>query len=61
MWLSRLAAQLTKEDPHWRENTYFIADGARYQTCDDSMNHAIQLGMKFIISSPYSYSSAPIE
>ena len=43
------------------QNTVLLIDGARYQTCADSVDHMKALGFKVIISAPYSYSSAPIE
>ena len=51
MFLSRLAAVLTKERPGWRENTIFTMDGAPYHKASrEIFKH---LGMKVAITSPY--------
>ena len=32
LFITKLAAKLTKEDINWRDNTILLIDGARYQT-----------------------------
>ena len=61
LFVTKLVAKLTKEDREWRKNTLILIDGAKYQTCDDSMNHMKALGLKVCVSAPYSYASSPIE
>ena len=57
-WLSR---KLTREDADWRTNTLLLIDGARYQTCRESVAHMRALGFRVVISAPYSYATAPVE
>ena len=59
--MSKLATKLTKEDKNWRDNSVLLIDGAKYQTCVESVKYMKALGFRIIISAPYSYSSAPIE
>ena len=61
LFISKLCAKLTKESPDWRDNTVLLIDGARYQTCAESVGHMKALGFRVVISAPYSYSTAPIE
>ena len=61
LFISRLATKLTKQDRNWRGNTILLIDGARYQTCEESVRHMRALGFRVCISAPYSYASAPIE
>ena len=60
LYLSWLTAKLSAEDPNWKSNVLFLIDGAKYQTCEESQKHMKLLGMQVCISSPYSYSTAPI-
>ena len=60
-FMSRLAAKLTEEDREWRQNSILLIDGARYQTCKESVTHMAALGFNVCISGPYSFASAPIE
>ena len=61
LFVSWLAAKLTSEDKNWRSNTILQIDGARYQTCRESVNHMKMLGFKIVISAPYSFAAGPIE
>ena len=61
LFITKLAAKLTKEDPDWRDNTLLLIDGAKYQTCTESVRHMTALGFRVCVSAPYSYSAAPIE
>ena len=35
VFLQHLVAHLDAADPHWREDTYILLDGARYHTGGD--------------------------
>ena len=59
--MSKLVAKLTADDKNWRNSSVLLIDGARYQTCPESVKYMKALGFKIIISAPYSYASAPIE
>ena len=61
LFITRLAAKLTQEDRHWRRNSLLLIDGARYQTCNESIRHMRALGFRVCVSAPYSYSGAPVE
>ena len=61
LFISKLAAKLTAEDRNWRTNSLLLIDGARYQSCPESIRHMRSLGFKVCVSSPYSYSSTCIE
>ena len=61
LFMSKLAAKLTLEDKNWRDNTLLLIDGAKYQTCHESIKHMKQLGFRVCVSAPYSYAGAPIE
>ena len=55
LFISKLSAKLSQEDPNWRSNTRLLIDGARYQTSTESIGHMKALGFQVIISAPYSY------
>ncbi len=38
-----------------------LIDGAKYQTCKESIDCMVALGIQVCISAPYSYAAAPIE
>ena len=61
LFMTWLAAKLTKEDKDWRRNTLLLIDGARYQTCNASVEHMKALGFRVCVSAPYSYATAPVE
>ena len=61
LFISKLATKLTAEDKNWRDNTLLLIDGAKYQTCEESIRYMKQLGFKVCISAPYSYAGALIE
>ncbi len=61
LYLSKLASLLTSENKDWRKNTVFLLDGASYHKSDETRTFLSSLGVKVILSAPYSYSSAPIE
>jgi transposase len=60
-FLSRLTAVLSKEDASWKSNSILVLDGASYHRTKEVRVLLKRLGVNFIISSPYSYDSAPIE
>ena len=61
LFISKLAAKLTAEDRNFKELTLLLIDGAKYQTCKESINHMRACGFKVCVSSPYSFASSPIE
>ena len=61
LFISKLAKKLAKEDRAWRANTLLLIDGARYQTCAESIRHMKALGFRVAVSAPYSYAAAPVE
>jgi hypothetical protein len=59
--LSQLFDLLSQEDPHWKESTIIIIDGARYHTTP-SIRAMFRLhGVSHCITSPHSPQLAPIE
>ena len=61
LFISMLAKKLTSEDRNWKGNTLLLCDGARYQTCSESIRHMKAQGFLVCITAPYSYASSPIE
>ena len=61
LFVSKLSAKLTREDARWRDNTVLLVDGARYQTCAESVAHMKAMGFRVVVSAPYSYATAPVE
>ena len=61
MFLSRLANVLSSESQNWREDTYWLLDNASYHRSSDVRKHLLELGVKVILSGPYSYAAAPCE
>jgi transposase len=47
--------------PNWRNRYVFIVDGAGYHQSKEFLNVASQLGLPYMILSPYSYEAAPCE
>lgn len=60
-FLSRLVTVLNKEDKDWKKKCVWLLDGASYHRCPRVKQLLRNLGVMFIISSPYSYDTAPIE
>ena len=56
-----LCKTLVKENPNYRATTVFLIDGASYQRSKETRTYFDRLGLKLMISAPYSYSGAPIE
>ena len=61
LFVSWLAKKLNMEERGSVERSLLLIDGARYQTCPESIRHMKALGFRVCVSAPYSYSSAPIE
>ena len=62
MFLSKLAQAFTlKYGASWREKTVFLLDGASYHRSAEARKCIHHLGMKVVLSAPYSYQSAPAE
>ena len=52
---------MDSERADWRENTYFLLDGAKYHTSDEMKEYFRKMELKVIFTGPYSFTSAPIE
>lgn len=62
MFLSKLAACLTtKYGRRWRDEIVFVMDGAPYHRSVETRRCIQHLGMKVVLSAPYSYATAPAE
>ena len=61
MYLPRLAANLTQEDPDWRQDTYWLLDNAAYHRSLEVRACLKDLGVKVILSGQYAYSAAVCE
>ena len=62
MFLSKLAAALTtKYGARWREQIVVVLDGAPYHRSAETRRCIQHLGMKVVLSAPYSYETAPAE
>ena len=62
MFLSRLAQVLTKQyGVRWREEIVIVMDGASYHRSAETKSCCSHLGMKIVLSAPYSYASAAAE
>ena len=61
MFLSRLAANLSQEDPGWREDTYWLLDNAAYHRSKEVRECLRNLGVKTILSGQYAYSGSVVE
>ena len=56
MFLSRLAAAFTSEyGSRWREEIVVVMDGASYHRSAETRTCIKHLGMKVVLSAPYSY------
>jgi hypothetical protein len=62
MFLSKLASCLTtRYGREWREDIIFVLDGAPYHRSEEARKCIKHLGMKVILTAPYSYATAPAE
>ena len=62
MFLSKLAAAFTsKYGVGWREQIVVLLDGASYHRSTETRRCIQYLGMKVVLSAPYSYQTAPAE
>lgn len=55
LYLSKLASILTTENRNWREKTIFMLDGASWHLGSETRKMYQDLGVKIIVSAPYSY------
>ena len=62
MFLSRLATCLTTSyGVGWREDIVILMDGASYRRSVETRKCIQHLGMKVVLSAPYSYATAVAE
>ena len=62
MFLSKLAAAFTQQYGFgWRERIVVLLDGASYHRSNETRRCIQFLGMKVVLSAPYSYQTAPAE
>ena len=61
LFLGRLLVILAKEDPSWRDRTVFLLDGASYHKSEATRKFLDNLGIRVMISAPYSFAAAPVE
>lgn len=43
--MTKLVEKLSKADKEWRSNSVVLIDGAKYQTCKESIDCMITLGL----------------
>lgn len=60
-FLNRLVMVLSKESKDFRNNTIFLLDGAAYHRSFETRDQIRKLGLKLVITGPYSYDSSPCE
>ena len=61
LFLSRLTSMLSQQDVDWRSKTVFLLDGASYHKSKETRKTFDSLGIRVVISAPYSYAAAPVE
>lgn len=62
MFLSKLASAFTeKYGRGWRERIVLLLDGASYHRSNETRKCIEFLGMRVVLSAPYSYQTAPAE
>lgn len=62
MFLSRLSQAFTDEfKSGWRNDIVVLMDGASYHRSTDTRTCINYLGIKVVLSAPYSYAAAPAE
>ena len=60
-FMGRLANQLAREDAGYRQKTVILMDNAAYHKSKETRAYFDKLGIKLMLSGPYSYSGAPCE
>lgn len=60
-FMSRLCRQLEKEDSEYKERTVILLDNATYHRSKETRAYCSKLGIKLMLSGPYSYAGAPCE
>jgi hypothetical protein len=61
LYIRELVKVLSKEDPHFRQSTIFLHDGASYVRNSAFINVLKELHVPFMISGPHSYNIAWVE
>ena len=60
-FMIKLVALLDEEGPNWRPRTVFLIDGASYHKNMDALRQLTNMGLKLLVSAPYSFDGAPVE
>jgi len=60
-FMIKFVALLDEEGPNWRSKTIFLIDGASYHKNTEALRHLIKMGLKILVSAPYSFDGAPVE
>ena len=61
LFIGWLCKTLARENPQYRQTTVFLLDGASYHRSKETRTYFDRLGLKLMLSAPYSYSGAPVE
>ena len=60
-FMNRLVMVLSKESKDFRNDTIILFDGAAYHRSVETRDQIRKLGLKLVITGPYSYDSSPCE
>ena len=61
LFLSRLTNAYSRQESNWRERTVFVLDGASYHRSEEARRCYAAMGLKVVITAPYSYDASPCE
>ncbi len=61
LYLSKLAEQLERDRPNFRDDTVLLLDGAKYHLNYEIQGHLKALNFPVIYTGPYSYDACPCE
>jgi hypothetical protein len=60
-FLLKLITHLSSQDIHWRNNTIFMIDNARYHRSKAAMGNYKRFRIPIMLLGPYQFGMAPIE
>jgi hypothetical protein len=61
LFLAHLVKALDESRPRWRDNHVFLFDGASYNTSSRTTDTLKKLGVKYMMTGPYSYDGCAVE
>ena len=61
LYLSKLGIVLDRMNPGWRETSFIIMDGAKYNTNEETRQWISALKMPVMFLAPYMYSGSAVE